>query len=240
MRFSDVCRLWLLCGLLGLAGVWMSSSWMTSALAASVQKREDPPRAVDEGLWNSRCRCETIVDQCAASLEQDRRNVLIRTDTYRCALVDWTAGGVDHQTATLEYGGLFKLSRKEGKQSLPIEVKDCRVCYDKYDSWLSQQDSGIKREGGHTRPFMRKCPMSSKYYPEMSLRLGETGTSIWAATIDRSGRVVALTLTQSTGSPRLDEGMMRIARQCLYTIPEDATDDELLRPIRLHFTLPKN
>jgi protein TonB len=56
-------------------------------------------------------------------------------------------------------------------------------------------------------------PNSADYYPPSALRLGETGTAIVQVCVNRKGYLTgAPTLAQSTGSPRLDEGALKLAR----------------------------
>ncbi len=63
--------------------------------------------------------------------------------------------------------------------------------------------------GGPDRGF----PNTDDYYPETSRRLGETGSSVVRVCVDGRGRLTALpTLVQSSGSARLDNGAINLAR----------------------------
>jgi TonB family protein len=68
----------------------------------------------------------------------------------------------------------------------------------------------VKRElGGPGAGF----PNTADYYPDAARRLGEKGSTLVQVCVDGSGRLMTNpTLAQSSGSARLDEGALRLAR----------------------------
>jgi periplasmic protein TonB len=56
-------------------------------------------------------------------------------------------------------------------------------------------------------------PNTDDYYPTASRRLGETGSAVVRVCVDEQGRLTALpAVVRSSGSARLDEGAIRLAR----------------------------
>jgi TonB family protein len=56
-------------------------------------------------------------------------------------------------------------------------------------------------------------PNTGDYYPHASIRIGEKGVAAVRVCVDRSGRLSANpTIAQSSGSARLDEGALRLAK----------------------------
>ncbi len=64
-------------------------------------------------------------------------------------------------------------------------------------------------QGGPGKGF----PNTADYYPPSSIRLGETGTATVNVCVDAKGRLAGTpTLAKSSGSARLDEGAVKLAR----------------------------
>ncbi|HXA36709.1 MAG TPA: energy transducer TonB [Steroidobacteraceae bacterium] len=56
-------------------------------------------------------------------------------------------------------------------------------------------------------------PSTNDFYPDASIRLGERGVATVRACVDPKGRLISEpTITESTGSTRLDEGALRLAK----------------------------
>jgi TonB family protein len=56
-------------------------------------------------------------------------------------------------------------------------------------------------------------PNSGEYYPPSAIRLGETGTAIVRVCVNSKGYLTGTPAIQtSSGSPRLDEGALKLAR----------------------------
>jgi TonB family protein len=56
-------------------------------------------------------------------------------------------------------------------------------------------------------------PSTDDFYPSIAIYMGEKGTATVGVCVDSKGRLTSLpTMVQSTGSPRLDEGALKLAR----------------------------
>jgi protein TonB len=63
----------------------------------------------------------------------------------------------------------------------------------------------------------KNFPNSSDYYPPASMRLGEEGTTVVHACVGTNGRLAEEpTVAKTSGSSRLDEGAMRLAKAGHY------------------------
>jgi protein TonB len=74
------------------------------------------------------------------------------------------------------------------------------------------------RPSNRTAPSTGKnFPNSSDYYPPASMRLGEEGTAVVRACVGPNGRLAEdPTIAKSSGSSRLDEGAIRLAKAGRY------------------------
>jgi TonB family protein len=56
-------------------------------------------------------------------------------------------------------------------------------------------------------------PSAEDFYPPAAIRMGEKGSATVRACVDAKGRLISEpTIVESTGSPRLDEGALRLAK----------------------------
>jgi periplasmic protein TonB len=84
-------------------------------------------------------------------------------------------------------------------------------------------------------------PNTDDFYPDASRRLGEKGTTTVNVCVDGAGRVIGKpTIDQSSGSARLDEGALRLARAGsghYRTTTEDGHPVSACYPFRVRFQL---
>ena len=67
----------------------------------------------------------------------------------------------------------------------------------------------VRTQPGTTKGF----PASEDYYPSASQRLGESGAALVHACVGANGRLTAApTLEKTSGSPRLDDGALKLAK----------------------------
>ena len=84
-------------------------------------------------------------------------------------------------------------------------------------------------------------PNTADYYPDAARRLGEKGSALVQVCVDATGRLMANpTLAQSSGSVRLDEGALRLARAGsghYRATTEDGKPVNACYPFRVRFEL---
>jgi TonB family protein len=84
-------------------------------------------------------------------------------------------------------------------------------------------------------------PNTADYYPDAARRLGEKGSTLVQVCVDATGRLMANpTLAQSSGSTRLDEGALRLARAGsghYRATTEDGKPVSACYPFRVRFEL---
>jgi TonB family protein len=84
-------------------------------------------------------------------------------------------------------------------------------------------------------------PSTNDFYPDTSIRMGEKGVATVRACIDGKGRLISEpTIIQSTGSTRLDEGALRLAKAGsghYRATTEDGQPVNSCYPFRIRFEL---
>lgn len=104
--------------------------------------------------------------------------------------------------------------------------------------------------GAPPRPVKRvpggpgsEFPNTADYYPDASRRLGEKGSATVQVCVDGTGRLTANpSLAQSSGSARLDEGALRLARAGsghYRATTEDGKPVSACYPFRIRFELKR-
>ncbi len=77
-----------------------------------------------------------------------------------------------------------------------------------------------------------------KYYPEPALANGEDGSPTVSVTVQRDGRVTAVSLDERSGSVFLDTGLTALFRYArLPPFPPDAPDAEITFHFTMHYIL---
>jgi TonB family protein len=84
-------------------------------------------------------------------------------------------------------------------------------------------------------------PRADDFYPDASIRIGETGVATLKTCVDGKGRLISdPTIVQSTGSKRLDEGALRLAKAAsghYRATTEDGTPVDSCFPFLIRFDL---
>ena len=97
----------------------------------------------------------------------------------------------------------------------------------------------VTRVGGPGSGF----PNTADYYPDAARRLGEKGSATVQVCVDGTGRLMSNpTLAQSSGSARLDEGALRLARAGsghYRATTEDGKPVTACYPFRIRFELKR-
>ena len=98
----------------------------------------------------------------------------------------------------------------------------------------------VQRVSGRPGPGF---PNTADYYPDAARRLGETGSVTMQVCVDGTGRLTANpTIAQSSGSARLDEGALRLARAGsghYQATTEDGRPVSACYPFRIRFELKR-
>jgi TonB family protein len=84
-------------------------------------------------------------------------------------------------------------------------------------------------------------PSAEDFYPPAAIRMGEKGSATVRACVDAKGRLISEpTIVESTGSPRLDEGALKLARAGsghYRATTEDGQPVNSCYPFRIRFEL---
>jgi len=77
-----------------------------------------------------------------------------------------------------------------------------------------------------------------KFYPQLAQQRGEQGTVLLRFTVTRDGRVLTVSLVQSSGSPVLDRAALRLLRDArLPPFPPDMPGPEATVSVPIHYLL---
>ena len=84
-------------------------------------------------------------------------------------------------------------------------------------------------------------PSAEDFYPPAAIRMGEKGSATVRACVDAKGRLISEpTIVESTGSPRLDEGALKLAKAGsghYRATTEDGQPVNSCYPFRIRFEL---
>jgi TonB family protein len=196
------------------------------------------------------CDASVPVKGCIGQVSVEGKYVLVRSNTSRCSVIEWSMDGVRNTTTVIDgQQRLELLTTRPGNLQVEscTEVKDLRS-----NSTTSQNPVSapaprplppgaivLPQHGNETAPAaILVRPNPADFYPADSIRARERGRVVLYICWDANGRVTRSQVEESSGYPRLDEAAVKMGRHYRFRPALMGTkplEDCVSQPVRFSF-----